>query len=129
MATTTPNLGLVKPATTDPADISVINGNMDKLDKLGAIITSATGFGSMSGINQYTKANLESLDQNITTHNTGIIQLSAGGPVHFAILFKYSDTYYWGLIGTYNSSSAYPTLIFKRSGTNYEIVPLGRPVA
>lgn len=129
MATTTPNLGLVKPATTDSADVSVLNGNMDKLDKLGTIITSATGFGSMAGLNQYTKANLESLDQNIATHNTGIIQLSAGGPVHFAVLCKYSNEYYWGWIGTYNSSSAYPTLIFKRSGTNYEIVPLGRPAA
>lgn len=32
MATTTPNLSLVKPATTDPVDITVINGNMDKID-------------------------------------------------------------------------------------------------
>lgn len=32
MATTTTNLGLTKPATTDAVDISVINGNMDLID-------------------------------------------------------------------------------------------------
>ena len=32
MATTTTNLGLTKPASSDPADISVINGNMDLID-------------------------------------------------------------------------------------------------
>lgn len=33
MATTTPNLNLVKPAMNDYADIRVLNGNMDILDK------------------------------------------------------------------------------------------------
>jgi hypothetical protein len=32
MATTTPNLGLTKPATTDYYDIGIHNANMDKLD-------------------------------------------------------------------------------------------------
>lgn len=32
MATTTPNLGLTKPATSDNVDITVINANMDKID-------------------------------------------------------------------------------------------------
>ena len=32
MATTTTNLGLTKPATSDNVDITVINGNMDKID-------------------------------------------------------------------------------------------------
>lgn len=32
MATTTPNLGLTKPATSDNVDITVINTNMDKID-------------------------------------------------------------------------------------------------
>ena len=32
MATTTPNLGLTKPAGTEKPDISVINSNMDKID-------------------------------------------------------------------------------------------------
>lgn len=38
MATTTPNLGLTKPAGTEKPDISVINVNMDKID---------TAFGDM----------------------------------------------------------------------------------
>lgn len=50
MATTTPNLGLVKPATTDGVNINVINENMDKLDAVHgqlvniqeAVTTSAT---------------------------------------------------------------------------------------
>lgn len=32
MATTTPNLGLTKPATTDYYDIGIHNANMDKID-------------------------------------------------------------------------------------------------
>lgn len=38
MATTTTNLKLTKPAGTEKPDISVINGNMDKID---------TAFGDM----------------------------------------------------------------------------------
>ena len=34
MATTTPNHGFVKPATTDNVNIAVLNSNMDKLDNL-----------------------------------------------------------------------------------------------
>lgn len=34
MSTTTPNLGLVKPALTDPADITKLNENWDKIDEL-----------------------------------------------------------------------------------------------
>lgn len=32
MATTTTNLGLTKPATTDNVDVAVLNGNMDLID-------------------------------------------------------------------------------------------------
>lgn len=32
MASTTTNLGLTKPSGTEVPDISVINGNMDKID-------------------------------------------------------------------------------------------------
>lgn len=38
MATSTPKLGLVKPAAGDPADVSVLNGNMDVLDN-AAVMT------------------------------------------------------------------------------------------
>lgn len=41
MATTTTNLGLIKPATTDNVDITVLNGNMDSID-------SAVGAGWIS---------------------------------------------------------------------------------
>ena len=34
MATTTTNLGLTKPATSDNVDITVINANMDKIDAI-----------------------------------------------------------------------------------------------
>lgn len=34
MATTTTNHGLTKPAGTDNVDISVINGNFDKIDEM-----------------------------------------------------------------------------------------------
>lgn len=34
MSTTTTNYGLVKPQLTDPADITALNGNWDKLDQV-----------------------------------------------------------------------------------------------
>ena len=34
MATTTPNHGFIKPATTDNVNIGVLNSNMDKIDAL-----------------------------------------------------------------------------------------------
>lgn len=41
MATTTTNLGLTKPATSDNVDITVINTNMDKLDTAVAVIPNS----------------------------------------------------------------------------------------
>jgi hypothetical protein len=32
LSTTTPNLGLIKPELTDPANITVMNENWDKID-------------------------------------------------------------------------------------------------
>lgn len=44
MATSTPNLALVKPALTEEADIAVINANMDKIDAFaGGVPNIAAG--------------------------------------------------------------------------------------
>lgn len=42
MATTTTNHGLTKPAGTDNVDISVINGNMDKIDQMPVLYRAAS---------------------------------------------------------------------------------------
>lgn len=43
MSTTTPNLGLIKPELTDPANITVMNANWDKIDELlGTVIPKIT---------------------------------------------------------------------------------------
>ena len=48
MATTTTNLGLTKPASSDPADITVINGNMDLIDAFaGAFLNRVYPVGSI----------------------------------------------------------------------------------
>jgi len=49
MSSTTPNLGLTKPATTDVVDITVLNGNFDILDNaaMNPTYTSGDGTGSV----------------------------------------------------------------------------------
>ena len=51
MATSTTNLNLSKPAYTDPADIAVINDNMDKLD--GAVNGVEDGLAIMANGNTH----------------------------------------------------------------------------
>jgi hypothetical protein len=43
LSTTTPNYGLIKPELTDPANITVMNENWDKIDELlGTVIPKMT---------------------------------------------------------------------------------------
>lgn len=43
MSTLTPNIGLIKPELSDPADITALNANWDKIDeKLATMITYGT---------------------------------------------------------------------------------------
>lgn len=56
MATATTNLGLVKPAYTDLADVGVINSNMDAIDAAyGALSEPVSGWARI-GVYQVTGA-------------------------------------------------------------------------
>lgn len=66
MATTTTNLGLTKPATSDNVDITVINANMDKIDAIVDMIPREVTFERK--YRTYT---------NITVPNVGYIKVDS----------------------------------------------------
>lgn len=93
MATTTSLMGLTKPAVSEAADISVINGNFEIIDAF----IKGTGLGT-------TAKSIDSLD-NATTF--GIYTSNAGAP---------TSSYYWCLVLPFNDN--YIVQIASHSSTN-----------
>lgn len=57
MATQTTNLGLTKPAYSDPADISVINTNMDTIDAAIKALQDSVSLDGITTITAYSYTN------------------------------------------------------------------------
>ena len=93
MATNTPKLNLVKPETTDPVDIDVLNGNMDILDN--ALTDSAT-------LNDLSNVSLTSptAGQKLVFDGTNWVNLTG---------YQYVQTIYYTSNGTFTKAS-YPWL-------------------
>lgn len=97
MATTTTNLGLTKPATSDNVDITVINTNMDKIDtavagisnSLAIIANGNTHAAIASGQYAYVRNHsslaeglyraTEAIAENATLSSSNVVAVSGGG--------------------------------------------------
>lgn len=70
---------------------------------------------------------LANLEADIATSSSGVAVLNSnGGPVFHAILFKYANNYYSGIMMTYNSENYYPTIAFRRNATTFEVTFLSK---
>lgn len=100
MATTTTNLGLTKPATSDNVDITVINTNMDKLDTAVAGKAERTNYtvaGNSSSaipIPSNTRAFIVTSGTAGTQKSMIILSASSGGSVAYAIVLQGNDVSY-----------------------------------
>lgn len=94
MATTTPNIGLTKPAGTENVNLSIINENYDKIDE--AIGLNATEIAKLTGLFKIVTYNASfSVSKNyytsISANNFGFSTPEGYTPVAF---LRY-DTGYW----------------------------------
>ena len=79
--------------------------------------TSSSSFSAI--VEGYMGSALDRINTNIASYSSGIHEVSSGGgPVFTAVLGKYSDTYYSGLMFYYSSNICY---LFRRNGTAYSI--------
>ena len=74
MSTTTTNYALVKPALTDPADITALNSNWDKID------TTLKKKADLGTDGKLTSSQLPTIDMSSKVNKTGD---TLSGPLHF----------------------------------------------
>jgi len=106
MANTT-NLDLVKPAGTDKAQISVINGNMDKIDAWAGTTNTAIGTYSLGSV-----ASLSAFETALNTYISGLIQNDFRNiVVEFSVASSpFTNARYIGTVSKTTSARAQVTL-------------------
>ena len=129
MASTTTNIGLTKPAGTDQALISAINGNMDIIDtKMGAVgntsvqsqITSLSDQIGNHHIKSFTLTNIAIADGTPSSPSFITLDLSSyvpsGEVIYNAIVSVKSGISWYNLPNISNAADKY--LLLERVGTS-----------
>ena len=115
MASTTTNIGLTKPAGTDQALISAINGNMDIIDtKMGAV-----GNTSVQGQITALSDQIATLQSGKTNFHTTLLSLAKnGGSDTWEVPLQSVGVYLLMAVGHWNSAWRYIGMVYKNDSTS-----------